>query len=266
MAFICPAEFTVLAEKLADAARPIVQRYFRSDMLVVEQKKLHDPVTMADRKIEELWRNMIADTRPQDGIWGEEFGRSNEDAEWTWILDPIDGTKAFTLGRPTFGCMIGLHHTQHGFVAGVVDQPIIQYRWTGARGCGATLNGNVLKTHAVMMHDARIALTNPFRFTPEVKRLKDMLQNEIGYYAYGGDCMNYMGLADGGVHAMFDSMQKIYDIAAAIPIIEEAGGVITHLDGSPIDFVADHTIMAAHTPELHVQLLQRYQAIVDQGL
>ncbi len=261
----CPAELIAFAHQLADMARPVALQYFRQVDLFVEQKQAHDPVTIADRTIEKMWRDAVQTTYPDHGIWGEEFGRHQMDAEWTWILDPIDGTKAYTLGRPTFGCLIGLYHKTHGFVAGIVDQPIVQWRWVGVRGEGATFNGRPLQTHDVAFSDVRIALTNPMRLSPELKELRRRLNRDIGYMAYGGDCMNFTGLADGSVHALFDSVQKIYDIAAIIPIIEEAGGIITHIDGSPIDFSEDHTIMAAHTPALHKELLHRYQILLEEG-
>lgn len=266
----CPTDFITFAHLLADRARPVAMQYFRQDNLHVEQKQAHDPVTIADRSIEKIWRDLIQEHYPDHGIWGEEFGRHQNDAEWVWILDPIDGTKAFTLGRPTFGCLIGLYHQTRGFVAGIVDQPVLSWRWVGVQGQGASFTGpqfgtRALKTQNVTMRDVRVALTNPLRLSAKLKQFRQKLGRDIGYQAYGGDCMNYTGLADGGVHAMFDSVQKIYDIAAIIPIIREAGGVITHLDGSAIDFSEDHTIMAAHTPELHDELLRRYHLFIQQG-
>lgn len=271
MGDICPTSFIDFAHTLADLARPIALQYFRQNDLYIEQKRAHDPVTFADRTIEKIWRDLIQDTFPEHGIWGEEFGQYQTDAEWVWILDPIDGTKAFTLGRPTFGCLIGLYHKTHGFVAGIVDQPIVQWRWVGVIGKGATFTApntgtRILRTKNIALQDIRVALTNPMRFSAPLKQFRQKLNKDIGYMAYGGDCMNYTGLADGSAHALFDSMQKIYDIAAIIPIIREAGGVVTHLDGSPIDFSEDHTIMAAHTPELHSELLQRYQATLSEDI
>lgn len=259
MTFVCPAELVALAHRLSDAARPIVKQYFRNDALAIEIKSDASPVTIADRSIEEKWREIIMAERPQDAIWGEEYGRTNEDADLTWIFDPIDGTKAFTLGRSTFGTMIGLHHKAHGFILGIVDQPVLDLRWVGIKGAGATLNGKALQNvHPEDFKSIRIAFTNPMRLTPDLKNLYDNLANEKLFMAYGGDCMNYVGLADGSLHVNFDSMQKIYDIAAAIPIIEEAGGMITHKDGSVIELTSTHTIMAASTHELHAEMLKRY--------
>lgn len=262
MSFSCPEDLIALAVALSDAARPIASRYFRSDELQLEDKPDHSPVTIADRMIEESWRNTIMAQRPQDAIWGEEYGRHQPDAELTWIFDPIDGTKAFTLGRATFGTMIGLHHRQHGFILGVVDQPILGLRWIGAKGKGATLNGRPLQAKApAKLADVRLAFTNPMRLTPDLKKLYDDLFGQTAFFTYGGDCMNYVGIADGSLHVNFDSIQKIYDIAAAIPIIEEAGGKITHKDGGEIGLTLEHTILAACSPELHGQMLDRYRGL-----
>lgn len=264
MVYLCPDELIALANQLSDIARPIAAHYFRNDDLVVEDKSDQSPVTIADRLIEEEWRKIIMAQRPQDAIWGEEYGRHNQDAELTWIIDPIDGTKAFTLGRATFGTMVGLHHRDHGFVLGIVDQPIMNLRWMGVKGRGATLNGKKLQTKMPkQFKDIRLSFTNPLRLTPDLKALHDDLFGRAGFFTYGGDCFNYVGIADGSLHLYFDSTQKIYDIAAAIPIIEEAGGKITHKDGTPIDMEWDHTILAACTPELHAQILARYQEISE---
>jgi histidinol phosphatase-like enzyme (inositol monophosphatase family) len=261
MSFICPQELVDLAHFLADTAQPIARRYFRGEEMGVETKQDHSPVTIADRAIEKKWREIIQEKRPQDGIWGEEFGRTNEDAELTWIFDPIDGTKAFTLGRATFGLLIGLHHKQHGFILGIVDQPIVNLRWFGAKGRGAFLNEKPLQTTTPELSDVRISLTNPLRLTPDLVAFHKELTGKIAFTAYGGDCMNYVGLADGSLHLNFDSIQHIYDIAASIPIIEEAGGKITHKDGTPIDLSFEHTILGACTSELHEDFLSRFKKI-----
>jgi len=262
MEFSCPPEFIMLGHRLADAAQPVARSYFRTEGLAIEQKTLHDPVTLADREIEQKWREMILAYRPQDAIWGEEYGRENQDAELTWIFDPIDGTKAFTLGRTTFGCMIGLHHREHGFIMGIVSQPILDWRWFGAVGHGASFNGKSLRSVAPpSFSEVRISVTNPIRMPRELKLLHDELKNDAAYIYYGGDVMNYVGVADGSLHVNFESGQKIYDIAAAIPVIHQAGGIITRTDGTEIGLTLDHDVIAACTPELHADILARYKKI-----
>jgi inositol-phosphate phosphatase/L-galactose 1-phosphate phosphatase/histidinol-phosphatase len=262
MGFICPQEFIDLAHFLADAAQPIARKYFRNNDMAIEIKSAHDPVTIADREIETEWRSIIAEERPQDGIWGEEFGRTNEESELTWIFDPIDGTKVFTLGRATFGCMIGLHHKQHGFILGLIDQPIVNLRWFGAKNCGATLNGKKLQTKQPEYKTIRSSINNYSRLPDALKILNEQMKREVHFIAGGGDCMNYAGLADGSIHYYFDTDQMIYDIAPAIAIIEEAGGKITNLDGSEIEMTLEHKVIGACTPELYADVLARYKKIV----
>lgn len=260
MAFSCPDDVTALAHRLADAARVEAMRVFRSPDLHVDIKDDHSPVTIADRGIETLWRTMIAEEFPEHGLWGEEFPRTNIESEWQWIMDPIDGTKAFALGRASFGCLLGLHHATHGFILGVVDQPVLQWRWWAARGHGAFFNEQKLsRTKAISMEEARLVLTDPMRHNESLRRLHEMLAGIVAMRAYGGDCLNYTGLADGSMHVTFDSYQNIYDIAAVIPLIEETGGVITHLDGTPIDLEQEHDVLAASTPGLHETVLKMYR-------
>ena len=259
MGFTCPDAYISWAHALADAARAEAMRVFRAPDLQVTLKDDHSPVTIADRAIEALWRSMIAEKYPEHGLWGEEFPRTNPDSEWQWIMDPIDGTKAFTLGRPSFGCLVGLHHATHGFVLGVVDQPVLQWRWWAARGHGAFFNDQPLaRTGETPIEAARLVLTDPMRHSESVRSLHETLAARVAMRAYGGDCLNYTGLADGSMHLTFDSYQNIYDIAAVIPLIEETGGVITHLDGSPIDLEQEHDILAASTAALHEQVLALY--------
>ena len=263
MHFVCPDELVALAHQLSDIARPIAAHYFRNDDLVVELKSAHDPVTIADRLIEEKWREIIMARRPQDGIWGEEYGRHNIDAELTWIFDPIDGTKIFTLGRATFGTLIGLYHRTHGFILGVIDQPIVGLRWVGAKNCGATLNGKKLGSKETPdISHWRSSINNLPRLPAELQALNDQLRNEVHFISFGGDCMNYAGLADGALHYYFDNQQQIFDFAAVIPILNETGGVLTQIDGSPIGMEEKYyTVLGGATKEIHEQVLAKYRAI-----
>src|ERR1700691_1852017 len=133
------AAHLALAETLADAAREIVRAYFRKK-IGVTQKSDHTPVTIADRAAETIMRRLIAIAFPTHGIVGEEFGARNADAEYVWVLDPIDGTKSFISGVPLFGTLIALTHRGKP-VLGIIDQPISRERWIGAAGRETTLNG-----------------------------------------------------------------------------------------------------------------------------
>ncbi|MBL8508751.1 MAG: histidinol phosphate phosphatase, partial [Chitinimonas sp.] len=139
-----PADFLPLAQRLADAARAVILPYYRT-RLAVDDKLDASPVTLADRGAEQAMRALLAEHAPEHGIIGEEFGRERDEAEWVWVLDPVDGTKSFIVGRPTFCTLIGLLH--HGKpVLGIIDQPVLNERWVGVAGQPSTLNGSVVQT------------------------------------------------------------------------------------------------------------------------
>ncbi len=260
--FILPSEFVTLAHRLADAASAVIKPAFRNADIIVETKFDHSPVTAIDRAAEEKMRAILLQARPDDSIMGEEFGGSDIGAEYHWILDPIDGTKAFTLGRTNFGCLIGLHHIEHGFVLGVADQAITGDRWVGIKNQGATRNNKILKSGSLTtITNARVSITNPLRHTEKMHRLHEHLLGKVQFMHYGGDFLNYTGIADGAVHLNFETEQKIYDVAALIPIITEAGGVMTEMDGTALTRAPKtQTILAACTPQLHAELLKLYKS------
>src|ERR1700760_4302313 len=143
---IVTAAHLALAETLADAAGEIIRGYFRKK-IGVQQKSDRTPVTIADRAAEKVMRRLIEIAFPMDGIFGEEFGKQNAEADYVWVLDPIDGTKSFISGVPLFGTLIAL--TSRGKpVRGVIDQPISGERWIGAAGRKSALNGKPIKTRA----------------------------------------------------------------------------------------------------------------------
>src|SRR5215475_5046909 len=133
-----PAELVALANTLAEAARPITARYFRTPVRVDDKSDL-SPVTIADREAETAMRDLLAKHVPDHGVFGEEHGAVRTDAEYVWVLDPIDGTRAFITGLPIFGTLIALLHRGVP-VLGIIDQPILKERWIGASGRPSTLN------------------------------------------------------------------------------------------------------------------------------
>src|SRR3954470_15187321 len=135
-----------LAQQLADAAGAVIRRHFRAG-LDADDKEDHSPVTIADREAEAVMRELLAARAPGHGIIGEEHGRENADAELVWVLDPIDGTKAFLTGKPLFGTLIGLLH--HGVpVLGIIDQPVIGDRWVGVTGSETVRSGRAARVRA----------------------------------------------------------------------------------------------------------------------
>ncbi len=262
MSFSLPAEFTEIAHALADVARPIALKYFRSETLSIEHKEDNTPVTRADREIETAMREILGAKRPQDGILGEEHGHENAEAEYQWILDPIDGTRAFTTGRTNFGTLIALYHQTHGFVLGLCDQAVTQDRWISLKGGKTIWNGREVKTRNVKdLSEAIFACTDPLRLPPRIFELVKIIRAESKMNVFGGDCLNYGLLAGGFIDVIVEGRQELHDIASFVPIIENAGGKITQLSGAPIGFVNDDRVVAASSPELHAHILELFQKI-----
>src|SRR5262245_6574589 len=163
MAGSVPAELVALSQRLADAARPISSRYFRT-AVAVDDKTDASPVTIADREAETAMRALLTEHVPQHGVFGEEHGAVRTDAEYVWVLDPIDGTKAFITGLPIFGTLIALLHRGVP-VLGVIDQPILKERWLGVSGERSTYNGKPIQVRACAdLANAYMYSTAPIMF------------------------------------------------------------------------------------------------------
>ncbi len=227
-------ELIALSHRLADAAGAVVRRYFRTDFHI-DGKADASPVTIADREAEQAIRAILAAERPNDGIHGEEFGSGKGTSGYLWVLDPIDGTKAFATGRPLFGILIGLVHNGEA-VLGILDQPITGERWIGANGHGTQLNGKTVKVRPCPdVKIANVATTGPDMFDlEEYLKFYSYLKQETGFTLYGGDCYSYGQLAGGWLDGVVEGYMKLHDYAALIPIVENAGGIITDWQGKPL--------------------------------
>jgi inositol-phosphate phosphatase/L-galactose 1-phosphate phosphatase/histidinol-phosphatase len=238
-------EFIALANSLADAAGEIAKAYFRTPF-DVEQKGDNSPVTIADRAIEKKMREMIEAARPDDSIFGEEFGRKEGRSGYTWVLDPIDGTKSFVIGRATFGTLIAL--CKDGApVLGVIDQPILKERWIGD-GQQTTFNGAIAKTAPCgSLDSARIGSTTPAMFEAVGPVYKNF--NE-GRFFWGGDCYQYGLMACGFVDVIIEAGLQPYDYLALAPIVTGAGGVIADYEGRALTLSSDGCVIALGDPAL----------------
>ncbi len=240
------SQYRDFAGHLADLARPIAQRYFRSDLTVIDKPDA-TPVTLADIEIETRIRDEIARVYPTHGVLGEEHDDTQLDAEWVWVIDPIDGTKAFTCGKPQFGTLVALTHRGDP-VIGVIDQPIIDERWVGAKGLGATFNGRAMRASARRkpLSEAILLTTTPDMFdSPEHARAFARLKAACKGIYYGGDCYNYALLAAGHVDLVIECGLKTVDFAAVVNPIVEAGGVACDWAGRALTIASDGTIVAA---------------------
>jgi len=228
-----PTSFIALANTLADAARPISARYFRTPVSV-DDKSDASPVTIADREAEAAMRTILNKEVPEHGIYGEEHGVERADAEYVWVLDPIDGTRAFITGLPIWGTLIALLHKGVP-VLGVIDQPILKERWLGVTGQQSTLNGQPIQVRACPTLDrAYMYSTSPIMFSGDVSRRHAALADAVKLFRWGGDCYAYGLLALGHIDIIAERGLKIWDWAALVPIIQGAGGSMTDWQGQPM--------------------------------
>ena len=248
MAEIAP-EFVALAHDLSDAAGTIARRYFRQKIAVDDKPDL-TPVTIADREAEAAMRDLIARRCPGHGIIGEEHGRTRDDAEFVWVLDPIDGTKNFISGIPLFGTLIGL--AQRGRpVLGVIDQPVLRERWIGVEGRASTLNGAAVRTRACAALDkATLYSTSPDMFAGGDAAAFQRLKGQVKLARFGADCYAYAQLASGFIDLVVERDLKPYDFCALAPVIAGAGGGIADWAGAPLDLKSDGRVIACGDPRL----------------
>ena len=247
-------QYKAFAEHLADLARPIAKRYFRSELKIIDKLDA-TPVTLADMEIETRLREEIAREFPTHGILGEEHEGVNLSAEWVWVLDPIDGTKAFTCGKPQFGTLVALTH--HGEpLMGVIDQPITDERWVGVKGSGATFNGALIRVSGKRkpLSETIVLVTAPEQFAGDGAAAFARLKAACKGVYYGGDCYNYALMASGHVDLVVEMGLKTVDFAALVNPIVEAGGVACDWAGRPLTLESDGTIIAASNPFLAAEV------------
>ena len=245
-ALACPAELIAVANRLADTSGEVIRTYFRKPF-EVEEKTDMSPVTIADRKAEQAIHAALAKERPDDGVIGEEFGTEREQAEFVWVLDPIDGTRAFASGKPLFGTLIALLHNGAP-ILGVIDQPILKERWVGATGHDTTLNGSVCRTRLCIGLNRAVVNLGPQAFP---------FGNAVSLDAYrrvakkaltttvAGDCYSYGLVASGHIDLCIEHALNLYDFAALVPVIEGAGGFVRDWQGKPLTKDSIGQVLAA---------------------
>lgn len=231
--------FAAFAEELADAARAAILPYFRADPSVANKGgDRFDPVTEADTAAERAMRDLISARFPDHGVFGEEFGESTGSSGYQWIIDPIDGTRAFIAGLPTWGVLIALAHEDRP-ILGVMDQPYLDERYRGhatadARAASVTARGETraLTTRACDgLRDAILCTTDPYLFHGGEADAFARARASAKLTRYGYDCYAYAMIAAGGVDCVIESGLKAFDIAALIPILTGAGGGVCAWDG-----------------------------------
>lgn len=240
-------------EEIAGAAGQATLPFFRTAMAI--DNKLDggfDPVTEADKSAERAIRTLIERDYPEDGIHGEEYGLVRENATRRWVIDPVDGTRAFISGLPVWGTLVGLTENNVA-VAGLMAQPFTGETFIADgkravrqwRGQVADLKVSACKN----LKNAKMFTTSPHLFQGEMRARFDALETQVKLSRYGTDCYAFAMLAAGFADVVIDPGLKPYDIVALIPLIEQAGGIVTTLSGDRAENGGD--IIAAATPELH---------------
>ncbi len=243
-----------LAHHMADIAGEILRRYWRTPVSA-EVKADLSPVTHADREAEEAMRSVLMANFPDHGILGEEHGRTNESSEYQWVIDPIDGTRAFIAGYPIFTTLIALMHNNVPSF-GIIDQPISEERWQGFTGEQTTCNDRPVYTRDMReLSGANLATTSIYHFSAGQAAAFQKLKAACANFQLGGDAYAYAMLASGNLDIVVDAGMKPYDYCALIPVIEGAGGVITDWAGKPLNLHSDGSVLAAATKELHAAAL-----------
>jgi myo-inositol-1(or 4)-monophosphatase len=244
--------------ELAGLSGDFIRPYFARPDLRVELKADQTPVTEADRGAEELMRTRIAKRFPEHGIMGEEFGFERADAEYVWVLDPIDGTKSFASAVPLFGTLIGVLH-QGQPILGCINQPILGQCVIGDNQT-STLNGRPIRVRPPRpLEEATLLTSDPVQAVrPTGGRGYDHLMRRARVARTWGDCYGYLLVAAGWADVMYDPIMNPWDIAALVPVIRGAGGVITDARGKAA-YPAQSTV-AASSAELHAQVIAALNA------
>lgn len=257
------AEIIATAHELADAARVATLQHFRAAGLTADNKEVarFDPVTVADRLSEERMRAILARRRPQDAIHGEEFGKTDGTSGLTWVLDPIDGTRSYLCGTPTWGVLISVRDAA-GPIYGIIDQPYIGERFEGGLG-RAEVNGplgrTVLKTRpARALSEAILMTTFPEVGTAEEGAAFRRVAPKARLVRYGTDCYAYALIAAGSIDLVIEAGLQAYDVQAPIAVIEAAGGIVTDWEGRPCH--EGGRVLAAANPEIHAEALALLRA------
>jgi len=243
-----PEAYVAFAERLAAAAGEVTTAYFRARALEVEDKNDESPVTIADQTAESVMRAMVTKEFPTHAIFGEEHGielGAGGSSEWTWVFDPIDGTKSFITGKPLWGTLIALLRDGEP-VLGVLDQPVLNERWVGVRGRQTTMNGEPISVKkCASIGDAYMYSTTPYMFEGMNKARYDTLASKVKIPMFGCDCYAYGLLAMGFADLVVEADLKPYDYMALVPIVKGAGGHMTDWKGEELRFTADSASLEA---------------------
>lgn len=258
MALPCPEEFLTLGQRLADAAADVALEHFRRGV-TIENKADQSPVTLADRGAEAAMRKLVARHFPTHGIVGEEYGAERADADYVWVFDPIDGTKAFITGNPQFGNLIAL--MREGVpILGIINMPAQRERWVGALGHPTRFSdargSEVCRVRPCpALSEATFRTISPSLFDGGNEHLHAALRKRVRLALYGGDCFSYGQVASGWIDLVVEAGLGVYDYLALVPVVEGAGGVMSDWQGRPLSLESDGRVIAAGDRRCHAETL-----------
>lgn len=259
-------DLIAVAHAMADAARAAILPHFRAEGLSTDNKDAagFDPVTEADRAAERAMRAVLAARRPRDGILGEEYGAQSGETGLTWVIDPIDGTRGFLAGTPTWGVLISVG-TVDGPLFGIIDQPFIGERFAGGFGTatysGPQGDGPLRARRGRPLSQALLFTTFPEVGSTQERAGFEAVANEVRLVRYGMDCYAYALVAAGQVDLVIEAGLAAYDIAAPVAVIEAAGGRVTDWRGAPVHNGGQ--VLAAASGEQHAAALALLAPFAD---
>jgi len=247
-------EYFNFANKLADEASQTSMKYFRTK-LDIDNKNDKSPVTIADKNTELKIRSLIEKEYPSHGILGEEFNSVNPNAEFVWVIDPIDGTRSYIAGHKDFGNLISLTHNKNPII-GIINCPAHNERWVGVKNQISTLNNKQIRTSKVSrIKDAYLFTSGLYFDEPNLRSAVEKINNQVRYFRYGGDCYMYGMLASGLIDIVIEDTLKTHDYMALVNVIEGAGGKITDKFGEPISTKSQGSVIASASEELHSEII-----------
>ncbi|MDH3377615.1 MAG: histidinol-phosphatase [Gammaproteobacteria bacterium] len=247
-------EFLEFAHELAEISGALIRDAFRRPHSVAVKDDA-SPVTPADKAVESRLREQISARYPQHGILGEEYDDIQANAELVWVIDPIDGTKQFAAGLPTFATLIALAHDGRP-VVGIIDQPVTSERWVGMSGAGTTFNGKPVRTRRCEhLANAILATSAPDYFDAHAAPAYQRLHETTRWSLYGAGCHAYGQMATGCIDIGLEAEHSAYDFCALAPIVDGAGGAITDWQGDALTIHSGDRFIAAGDPRIHRQAL-----------
>ena len=247
-------EFTTFANLLADESAKILNNYFRTK-IKIENKEDNTPVTIADQNTELKIRDLITKHYPTHCILGEEFDNFDGGSEFTWVIDPIDGTRSFIAGHKDYGTLIALLHNNKPII-GIINCPAHNERWVGIKDKQTTLNNNKIKTSSVhTIKDSYLFTSGIYFDEPILRNGFEIIKEKSKYYRYGGDCYMYGMLASGLIDVVIEDTLKAHDYMALVNVIEGAGGKITDKYGKDVSINSDGSLVASCNLKIHQELI-----------